>query len=117
MVDSGDQRGAAPVDADDWAKQATDTIVGFVDGVRAKTTGPAITAARGVVYGLLAALLGLGAAVLLSIGLVRALDAYLPDSVFGETHTWAAHLLIGALFSLVGLFLWSKRRPTDDRRH
>lgn len=100
--------------SDDWPSQAADTIVRVVGTVRDKTTGPAITAARAVVYGLLAALLGLTAFVLVAIAAVRILDVYLPESVFGPTHTWAAHLLIGIVFSLAGLVAWTKRRPGDD---
>lgn len=100
---------------DDWAVTATDTIVRVVDNVRAKTTGPAITASRAVVYGLLALLLGIAALVLGAIGLVRAIDVYLPDSVFGEHHTWAAHVLVGSVFSMVGLTLWSKRHAPAHR--
>lgn len=99
----------------DWAVGATDTIVRVVDSVRAKTTGPAITAARALVYGLLALLVGTGALVLVIIGAVRAIDVYLPDAVFGRHHTWAAHLLVGLAFSLLGLALWSKRHPAADR--
>ena len=43
---------------DDWPAQAADTIVRVVGQVRDRTTGPAITAARAVVFGLLAAILG-----------------------------------------------------------
>jgi hypothetical protein len=42
---------------DEWPAQAADTIVRVVGSVRDKTTGPAVTAARGAVYGLLAAIL------------------------------------------------------------
>jgi hypothetical protein len=105
--------GAAPT-GDDWPAQAADTIVRVVGQVRDKTTGPAITAARGVVYGLLAAVLGGACAVLLAIAGVRVLDAYLPDAVVGEDHTWVAHLLIGAAFTIAGMFLWSRRRPAAD---
>lgn len=104
----------SPQLADDWPAQAADTIVRVVGSVRDKTTGPAITAARAAVYGLLAALLGLSAVVLIAIGAVRALDAYLPDTEFGETHTWAAHTLVGLVFTLAGLAAWSKRRPASD---
>jgi hypothetical protein len=27
---------------------------------------------------------------------------------------WAAHLILGLLFSLIGLILWAKRRPQPD---
>jgi hypothetical protein len=101
---------AAPV-AGDWPAQAADTIVRVVGQVRDKTAGPAITAARGVVYGVLAALLGVTCAVLLAIMLVRLLDNYL----VGENNTWLAHLLVGGLFSVAGLFLlFVKTKPRDE---
>lgn len=111
-----DARGNADADAD-WPAQAADTIVRVVATVRDKTTGPALTVARGLVYGLLALVLGTAALVLLAIGSVRLIDAYLPDAVFGESHTWAAHLLVGLVFTGAGAWLWSKRRarPADDR--
>jgi hypothetical protein len=40
-----------------------------------------------------------------------ALTNYLPDSIFGEEHTWVVHLLLGLLFTSVGLLLWARRRP------
>lgn len=100
--------------AQDWPAQAADTIERVVGTVRDKTTGPAITAARWVVYGTFAAIVGLVVAVMFAIAGVRALDNYLPDSVFGEQHTWAAHLIVGAVFSLVGMFMWSKRSAPPD---
>jgi hypothetical protein len=49
--------------------------------------------------------------VMLCVAGIRVLDAYLPDSVFGESHTWAAEGILGVLLSLVGLALWSRRSP------
>ena len=48
----------------DWPAQATETIVGLVDTVRQKTTGPATTAVRAAVWGLLIAIVGTAALVL-----------------------------------------------------
>lgn len=93
----------------DWPAQAADTIERVVGSVRDKTTGPAITAARWVVYGTFALLVGAVVGVLLAIAAVRALDAYLPNAWVGEQHTWAAHLIVGLLFSLVGMLAWSRR--------
>ena len=106
--------GAPVTTDDDWPAQAADTVVRLVGQVRDKTTGPAITAARAIVYGLLAGLLGLTAGVLMAIGFVRLLDAYLPSSVFGDTHTWAAHLVLGVVFSGSGLFLWRQRHAKSE---
>jgi uncharacterized iron-regulated membrane protein len=88
-----------------------DSIEGFVGAVRDKTTGPALTVARAVVYGTFAGVVALAAVVLFVIAAVRVLDVYLPAAVFGEDHTWLAHLLLGLLFTIAGLVLWLKRRP------
>lgn len=105
--------GGAP-STGDWPAQAADTIVKVVGQVRDKTTGPAITVARAIVYGLLAAILGGTCLVLLAIAGVRVLNVWLlPDAWFGEVHTWAAHLVLGVIFTGVGAWCWSKRRAAD----
>jgi hypothetical protein len=98
----------------DWPAQAADTIERVVGSVRDKTTGPAITVARWVVYGTFALVVGTAVAVLLAIAGVRFLDAYLPDAWVGEHHTWAAHLLVGAVFTLAGAWAWSHRSASPD---
>ena len=102
------------VRTDDWPAQATDTIVKVVGTASNKVTGPVTTAARAIVFGLFAAILGAAALVLVSILVVRLLNNYLPDSVFGTEHVWAAHLLIGLVFSGFALVLWAKRKPQTD---
>jgi hypothetical protein len=117
-----DRRSAVPAPAagppeGDWAAQAADTIERVVGGVRDKTTGPALTVARGIVYGTFAAFVGLAVLVLATIAAVRALDNYLPDAVVGEEHTWAAHLIIGLVFVIAGGVLWTRRHgEAEDRR-
>ena len=93
----------------DWPAQAADKIVQVVEQVRDRTTGPAITAMRGIVYGVLAGILGLICLVLFIICLVRLLDTY----VVGENNTWLAHLIVGVLFTAAGIVLWMQRRPRD----
>jgi predicted metal-binding membrane protein len=94
----------------DWPAETADTIERFVDTIRSKTTEPAERAVRVLVYGLVAAVLGVVALVLVVVALVRALDLALPGEV------WSAHLLLGAILTLAGLLLWSKRTPKDARR-
>ncbi len=86
----------------DWPQRATNTLVSKVDEVRVKTSGPAISVARMVVYGITALPLLVMAIVLLVIGLVRVLDIAL-DRV------WLAYLILGGVFTLGGLILWAKR--------
>jgi len=118
MVDVRTQAGtgralAAP--QQDWPTPAADTIERVVGTVREKTTGPAITASRAVVYGLFAGIVGVAALVIATIAFIRVLDVYLPDAIFGETHTWAAYLLVGGAFTIGGAFAWSKRTaPVED---
>lgn len=91
---------------EDWHLIATDKIVSGVDQVRRKASAPAIGIARSVVFGLLAALLGVIAAIMFLIGIVRLLDTVIPKDV------WLVYLILGAIFCLVGALLWSKR-PKD----
>lgn len=103
-----------PAARDDWPIQVADTIERTVGTVRDKTTGPAIKVARGVVYGLFALLVGIAVLVMVAISAVRALDVYLPDAAFGKQHTWAAHTIVGALFTIAGMVCWSRRKPRRD---
>jgi hypothetical protein len=91
---------------DDWTVQAADRIEGLVASIHDKTTVPLTTAARAVVYGILAAFTGGTALVLVAIIAVRLLDL-LPGGV------WVAHLITGMVFSLIGVLLWRKRRPSE----
>lgn len=96
-------RPTAPAPPEDWADQAADTVVKVVDAVREKTTGPVLTAARAIVYGLIGVFAALVALILLTIALVRVIDVYLPAEV------WSADLLIGVAFTVSGLLVWRKR--------
>lgn len=113
----------SPPESSDWPKQATDSIVRVVDSVRDKTAGPAVTAARAVVYGSILALLALPLFVLLLVGAMRALERIL--IMIGEWQQWSflyepmylVYLLFGLTFFVVGLRLWSRaRRPAPATR-
>lgn len=98
----------------DWPAQAADAIVGVVDSVKERTTGPATSIARGLVYGTLAAILGTAALVLFLVLLVRGIDVGvdalldLGDIDDPGRSTWIAHTVTGLLFLLPGLALWRK---------
>jgi len=99
------------VRTDDWPAQATDSIVRVVGTVQEKVTGPVTTAARAIVFGTFAAILGAVAFVLLIILAIRIVNNYLPDAVFGEDHVWAAYFIVGGLLCILALWLWLKREP------
>ena len=96
-------RSTTPGPGEDWADQAADTVVRVVDAVREKTTGPVLTAARAIVYGIIGAFAAVVALVVLVIALIRLLDVYLPGEV------WSAYLVLGLVFSVGGLLAWRKR--------
>lgn len=112
-----DRRGDQDADGDkDWPARATEAIVTQVELVRSKTTGPVLKGVRYAVFGFFALSLGTVALIILLIGTVRALDNYLPDAVFGESHTWAAHTILGIVFLVPGVVLYNTRakaKPED----
>lgn len=100
----------------DWPKQATDSIIRLVDNVRDRTTGPAVTAARALVYGSIIAILGLPLFILTLIGSMRLFEHLLLK--IGEWQQWAwmtdpmwfVYEVFGTSFLIVGLVLWAKAR-------
>ena len=92
---------------EDWAASAADRIERVIGSVRAKTADPLEAVARILVYGLLAAVVGTAAAVLVAVGLVRGLITVI-DLVWTR-EVWLAHLVTGGIFTVAGVFLWRKR--------
>lgn len=102
--------GSSDLADDDWPARASATIVEYVGTVRDKTTGPALSASRSVVYILAMALIAVVVAILGLVLAVRVLvsaTAYVPGVELGET--WLAYLILGVLFILGGLVLWRKK--------
>jgi hypothetical protein len=93
----------------DWPAQITGQIVRVVDQVKSKTTRPATLAVRGVVYGLMASMLGIAIACLLFIGLFRMVDRL--RNLVVEDAVWLTYLLVGGLFTLIGALLFASRKP------
>jgi hypothetical protein len=101
--------GVGNVLSGDWPVQAADAIVKGVDTLRDKTTGPVQKAARALVYGLLAAVLGTMVVVLLIIGLVRLIDSIV--GVFMDPpRIWVTYLIVGVLFTVAGAVVFRRRR-------
>jgi hypothetical protein len=90
----------------DWPAQVADTAVRIIEQIRNKTTRPAITVARALVFGLIALSIGTVAIFLFLIGTIRLVNGYLPGKV------WTTYLLLGGIFTLGGTFLFSKRKPS-----
>ena len=100
---------AAPA-SQDWTVKTADTIDNVVGLVRDKAVAPVTTITRGVVFGLLAGIVGLAVLVLLAIVIVRLGAAYLPFDPPAR-RVWVTELALGGIFCLGGLFVWRKRKP------
>ena len=98
---------------DDWAAQAADTIDRVVTGIGDKTTKPLIAVAAAVVYGVILAAVGATILVLVAIALVRLAVVYNPFIDDYPRRVWVAEAVWGGIFSLIGLFVWRKRRPKN----
>lgn len=86
----------------DWDQKVVSRLVDTVDQVRVKSSGPAIGIARAAVFGILGAFLATIATILFLVGFVRALNIWIPKDV------WLVYLILGAIFSALGLFIWSR---------
>ncbi|MGH9151182.1 MAG: hypothetical protein ACRD03_01985 [Acidimicrobiales bacterium] len=106
MAQPGDPPSVAP-GGSDWSVRAADTVERVVGAVRDRTSVPLTTVARALVFGLVAAVMGVTAVVFVAVALVRAVNVLLPAEV------WAAYLAVGGIFSLGGVFLL--RKATSEK--
>jgi hypothetical protein len=102
-----------PLTDPNWAEATTDQVVKLVDNVKAKTTKPAVMAARGLVFGLLAVFLGIFALVLLIIGVTRGLQAAIEPLLDQGRAVYISYFIIGGIFTLIGAILFKKRNDTS----
>lgn len=85
-------------------------IEGTASGIRRRSLGPIELASRLVALVIVITAMALTALVLVAVGLVRLLDAYLfPGEV------WASYALIGGLFTLAGVLAHFKASSLGAR--
>ena len=102
-----------PLTDPNWATEFTQTIVESIDKVRNRTTKPIVMIARGLVFGLLIAFLGVMALVLLLVGLSRGLINLLEWPFDHDSAVWMSHLILGSLLVLGGAILMIKRQRKE----
>jgi len=88
----------------DRALGAVDTVVATVND---KAIRPAIVAARGIVFGVVIAVVGIAVLVLFCVGFIRV------TTIAGH-RIWASYLGLGIIFSIVGAVLYSRRGVPPD---
>lgn len=103
-----------PLTDPNWADNTTEQVVKLVDNVKAKTTKPAVMVARGLVFGLLAAFLGLFALVILLIGATRALQVLLELITTQGRSVYISYFVVGGALTLVGAVLFKKRNDASS---
>ena len=94
---------------DSLSNRALDTIDSVVAVVNEKAVRPAVVAARGVVFGVIIAVIGVAVVVLLSVGFIRITTVYLFDH-----KVWISYMVLGAIFTVGGFFAYAQRGVTAD---
>lgn len=100
---------ANPLTDPNWASETTDTVVRLVDTVRVQTTTKVVYAARGLVFGIIAVILGIFAAVIFLVGLMRGIQALLELAMNWDQAVYTSYFIVGGLLCLIGLVLFKKR--------
>ena len=102
-----------PLTDPNWAPDLADTVERVVGTVRQKTTDNVVKAARIIVFGLLGAVLGIVALILLVIILTRVVQVLLDFAVTQARAVYLSYFIIGGICCLLGALLM-KRRHSDD---
>ena len=93
--------------SDALSGRALDTIDSVVATVNDRAVRPAIVAARAIVFGVIIAVVGVTVVIMFSIGFIRL------TSIAGH-RIWASYMVLGLIFSVVGVFLYSRRGVPPD---
>jgi hypothetical protein len=88
----------------DRALETIDTVVATVND---RAIRPAVVAARGIVFGVIIAVVGITVVVLFCVGFIRL------TTIAGH-RIWASYIVLGLIFSGVGAFLYSRRGVPPD---
>jgi hypothetical protein len=100
---------ANPLTDPNWASDTTDRLVTFIDTVRSQTTNKVVYAARGVVFGLIALIVGTFALILAFIIIIRALETLLDVFTTWERAVYLSYFILGGALCIVGMVLFKKR--------
>jgi hypothetical protein len=103
---------ANPLTDPHWATETTDRLVTVIETVRSKTTQNVVYAARGLVFGLIALIVGSFALIILLIMLMRGLQALLELATSWERAVYLSYLIVGAILTLVGIVLFKERNSS-----
>jgi tetrahydromethanopterin S-methyltransferase subunit D len=103
-----------PLTDPQWATDLADTVERVVGDVREKATTPAVHITRGIVFGLLAGILGLVAVTLLIVGATRGLQVLLDFGMSRARAVYASYLIMGGILCLAGALFLRKRHSPES---
>ena len=98
-----------PLTDPNWASDTTNKLVTVVTTVREQTTTKAVIAARAVVFGIIAAFLGVFIVVITIVLLMRGIQALLDLVVTKPQAVYLSYYIVGGMLCLGGLLLFRKR--------
>jgi hypothetical protein len=101
-----------PLTDPNWASDTTETMVRIVGTVREQTTTKAVIAARGLVFGIIAAFLGTFILIITIIGLMRGVQVLLDLAVSEPVAVYLSYFIVGGMLCLAGLLLFKKRNAS-----
>jgi hypothetical protein len=93
--------------SDALSARALDTIDTVVATVNDRAVRPAIVAARAIVFGVIIAVVGVTVLIMFCIGFIRV------TTIAGH-RIWASYMVLGLIFSVAGLILYSRRGVSPD---
>jgi hypothetical protein len=102
-----------PLTDPNWAGDLADTVERVVGTVRDRATKPVVHVTRAVVFGLLAAFLGITAITLLLIALMRAIQVALDAAVSQPRAVYLSYFIVGGILCLAGALVLRKRHSTE----
>jgi small-conductance mechanosensitive channel len=92
---------------DALSARALDTVDTVVATVNDRAIRPALVAARSVVFGIIIAVIGIVVIVMFCIGFIRL------TTIAGH-RIWASYIVLGLIFSIVGVILYARRGLPPD---
>ena len=93
--------------SDALSARALETIDTVVATVNDRAVRPAVVAARGIVFGVIIAVVAITVIVLFCVGFIRV------TTIAGH-RIWASYLVLGLIFSAVGAVLYARRGTPPD---
>jgi hypothetical protein len=103
-----------PLTDPNWANDLAATVERVVGTVRDKATTPIVHLTRALVYGLIAAFLGVFALGLLLVMATRGIQSLLDVFLEWPRAVYASYLIVGGILCLAGLVVLRTRRADES---